>query len=168
MSFEEKPCGSKTWIWFSASSCLHGSQHITLRTKACHRHMHMISLLIFSWKWIKLVKIIWGHHSPDCTFLFDLNSIYLLFAIVYYSFFVRYTPLVYVLMAFVCALVYSVAQISVYHFWINPQLQACFEVSIFWGIYFLEAWKGNASPIYKGMPHHLHVLHFVLHARKVN
>ncbi len=75
----------------------------------------------------------------------------------YYSFFVHYTSRVYVLMAFVCALVYCVAQISVYHFWSNPQLQACFVVSIFWGISFLEAWKGNASPIYKGMPHHLHV-----------
>jgi len=71
-------------------------------------------------------------------------------------------------MAFVSVLVYFVAYISVYHFCINPQLQACFVVSIFWGISCLEAGKGNASTIYKSMPNHLHVLHFVLHARKVN
>jgi len=56
-------------------------------------------------------------------------------------------------MAFVSVLVYFVAYISVYHFCINPQLQACFVVSIFWGISFLEAGKGNASTIYKGMPY---------------
>lgn len=145
--------------------------HVKLRTKASHRHMRMISLLIFHWKWIKLVKIIWGQQSPDCTFLFDLYFIIILFAIVCYSFFVFCIPVVFhcvwldgfcLCSCLLCGLNLSLS------FCINPQLQACFVVSIFWGISFLEAWKGNASTIYKGMPQHLHVLHFVLHARKVN